>query len=443
MNFAGLLSLEPKKFARALLFTLLCYGSSTAQVSAETEITPLGLPALDQSNPLVLQVITETYQVVLAEPKSAQTWGEYGMALAANGFMDDSVVALENAHRLEPHELKWLQLLTSGLNSLSDDRDLLFTEKLETLGSRSADAKFTASLVYEAHGQLKQATTALKQALKAKPDQPALNYLLGQLLYTLKRYDESRNYLLKAMKALPTSARIRASLLKLSNHISIAPELIPEAKNAQDLREISYSPDLETEIIKKYSRQEKVLNYRVLESMRIRDWATAKQQFVWLDEYYQLPTAGRVMYGQTLEALGEYEAAEEQYRHLLHEDETNQQIRLALADLMFVVQKPEAERHYQWLLLNSDNNSIKAEALQGLGKLAARTGNLKGALKQLSAALAINSRSAAFHFDIVPVYAGLKRFSKARWHMQQAQSLGMTIPPNLKEMLDHAEQQDR
>lgn len=435
--------MKSKKFAKALLFTLVCCCLSITHVYAEAKITPLGLPTLDQSTPLVIQVIKETHQAVLARPNATHTWGEYGMALAANGFMDDSVVALENAYRLDPQEPKWLQLLASGLNFLSDDRDLLFIEKLEALGSRSADAKFTASLVYEAHGQLERAVSALKQALKEKPDQHALNYLLGQRLYTLKRYDESRNYLLKAMKVLPTSARIRASLLKLSNHILIAPELIPEMQNAQDQREISYSPDLEVEAIKKYSRQEKVLNYRTLESIRTRDWVTAKQQLAWLDEYYQLPTAGRVMYAQTLTALGEYEAAEEQYRHLLHENRTNQQARLALADLLFVTQKPEAEIHYQWLLTNSNSGNIKAEALQGLGKLAARKGNLEEALKQLTAALALNSRSATFHFDIAPIYAGLKRFSEARRHVQQAQSLGMIIPPSLKEMLDRAEQQHK
>ncbi len=435
--------MKPKKFAKVLLFTLVCCCLSTTHVYAKAEITPLGLPTLDQSNPLVIQVIKKTHQALLAKPGSAHAWGEYGMALAANGFMDDSVVALENAYRLDPQEPKWLQLLASGLNFLSDDRDLLFIEKLEALGSHSADAKFTASLVYEAHGQLEQAVSALKQALKEKPDQHALNYLLGQRLYTLKRYDESREYLLKAMKAQPTSARIRAALLKLSNHIQIAPELIPEMQNAQDQREISYSPDWEIEAIKKYSRQEKVLNYRALEAIRTRDWATARQQLAWLDEYYQLPTAGRMKYAQTLAALGEYEVAEAQYRHLLRENKSHQQARLALADLLSITQKPEAEIHYQWLLTNSNSRNIKAEALQGLGKLAARQGKLEEALKQLTAALALNNQSAIFHFDIVPVYAGLKRFSEARKHAQQAQSLGMVIPPNLKEMLDRAERQHK
>lgn len=71
--------------------------------------TPIPIPApnLSQAYSEVAEVIHESRAVLVSHPDSAESWGDYGLVLAAHEFTNDALLCLAHAADLEPRDPRW------------------------------------------------------------------------------------------------------------------------------------------------------------------------------------------------------------------------------------------------------------------------------------------------------------------------------------------------
>jgi tetratricopeptide (TPR) repeat protein len=399
------------------------------------------LPSLPKNTPvLVDRIVRDAYQKCLSNSSSAIAWGEYGKTLLMNGYKHDSVYAFQGAYRLDDKNYRWPYLIAYALIDDSAEEALKFVTEAAGLNNQSIDVMFLQARAYEAVGEIEKAVALLTQVVKRAPNDAAVNYLLGQLLLALRRYQESKPYLLKAMRLSPASAKTRASLLSLSNFTDIEKQLIPAADKVNSDRDITFASKLVNEMLP-LSRLPWSIGIMANRYMHQKNWQAAETRFGMLEEYYDIKPADLANYAVVLTVLQKYELAEEKYKIAIKQAPKELSYRLGLADLLFLNRKPEAKSRYQWLLSNSVSDEYKSEGLQGLGRIAASKGDLKKGLQLLTQATKLNSKSADMQMDLVRIYADMKQFDKAYDHLANAERLGMKVDGQFKMMLDRAREQ--
>ena len=68
---------------------------------------PIPDPNLSQSYPEVAEVIRESRAVLVAHPDSAESWGDFGLVLAAHEFTNDALLCLARAEDYAPDDPRW------------------------------------------------------------------------------------------------------------------------------------------------------------------------------------------------------------------------------------------------------------------------------------------------------------------------------------------------
>lgn len=427
-----------------LLIVFLLGISAVLPAAGATEARPGFEPKLPPSHKImpvpVEKIVRAAYQKCLSNKKSSTAWGEYGKSLLINGYKNESVHAFKGAHRLDKTDYRWSYLVAFALIDNSAEEALKYVNEAASLNDRSVDVLYLQAQVYEAVGDIKQAIGILGKAVKIVPNDAAVNYLLGQLLLSDRRYQDSRPHLLKAIQLVPTSANARASLLRLSNFVNIDKDLIPAPDKVNSDHDIRYISKAIREMLP-LSRLSHDIGFKANRYMRQKNWLAAEEQFRMLEQYYDLKSEGLADYAVVLTVLQKYDQAEEKYRALIKQSPQKPSYRLALADLLFLNRKPEAESGYQWLVSNSVSNEYKSEGLQGLGRIASSKGDLKKGLQLLIEATKLNNKSSVMQMDLVRIYADLKEFDKAFRHLANAERLGMKVDDRFKMMLGKAMQQ--
>ena len=425
------------KYSTGLLFFLSTGLSSVVMATNSLSIYQTLLPPLDKAPKLVRQNIEQKYSAVTKDKQSAIAWGEYGKTLLANRLPEESRQALLNAHQLDPNNYEWPYFLAYISELEQPAESVQLAEKALKLNSSSADVYYLLASAYTALGKIEKSLLYIDQAYKLAPDNLAINFLHGQLLMNNKKYTESKPHILKAMKLAPTSSKVRATLLQLSKFISINDNLIPSSEEANIEENIVYSSTLMNDVLTQSLYPEN-LSLNAKRYMREQRWHAAERNFQLLEKYYDLTEAGQADYALVLTTVLKYGQAEDRYRKLINQSPGNLHYRLSMGNLLLMNRKPEATQHYQWLLDHSKNSEYKSKALQGLGRIAAGSGDLNKGLNLLTQAIKLNEKSADMHMDLVRVYADLKQFEKAFFHLNEAQKLGMDISSSFKSQLEIA-----
>lgn len=409
--------------------------------AANNHLHAVSLPALDKRPALVQKVIKESYQPTLTIKDSAAIWGEYAMTLMANGIRDEAIPALQNAHTLDPKNYRWPYLIAFSLLEDSGEKALKYALIAQKIKPDAIDVLYLMAQSYESVGDVKAAINVLQKTAKLAPENAAINYLLGQLLFTAKEYEKSKQYLIKTSQLAPSSKKVKDSLVRLSRLVKIEKTLLARLeKTAKNDADITYKSDVFFDVLSR-SRMPQNLSMAASMNMRSRNWAAAESQFSMLEKYYSLSDQGLADYALVLTVMQKYGQAEDRYKVLIKKNPKDLRIRLSLADLLFMNRKISAETHYQWLLENATSNAYKSEALQGLGRMAASNGDLKGALKLLKQAVKLNAKSSDMQIDLVRIYADMKDFDKAFFHLAEAEKLGGQVDRNFKARLKHAQEQ--
>lgn len=424
--------------SKILLLTGLLLSSCLFDVSAE-QLHEAHLPALDRVPPLVDETINRAYENLVSGKQSADDWGEYGKVLFANRIRNEAILAFQNAHALDADNYVWSYLLAYLTLLDSSDKTIDYIEAAYKLEPSSLDVCYLMAEAYAAVGELDKAISAIEKAWRLAPDNLYINYYYAQLLMTARQYSASKKYMLKAAKLAPSSSRIRASLLQISKHTDIDQSLIPSAAQASNEEDIVYPSMIKKEALTR-SRLPGNMTELALMYLRTHQWRQAEQILSLLNQHYTMTADSKSIYALVLTVLHQYDEAEKLFNELIGQYPEKAEYRLGLANLHFMNRKPEAGSHYQWVLDHAGTDTLKSRALHGLGRIAAKEGDLPRSRELIEQAVKINSTSAEMQRDLIMTYASLKQFDKAFQQLAEAEKLGIHIPSRFSSHLEKLRQ---
>lgn len=153
-------------------------------VAVTTKVPLADLPAIDLEavDPAVVRMIQDARKSVEKSPRSADAWGDFGVALYAHDFNAAAADAFAKAAELAPHEARWHYLQARAMETI--DADVAVT--------------------------LLQKTVAICQD---DPEAPALQ--LSEQLLALNRFDEAKKQLTQFLARHPGHARAQLALGRL------------------------------------------------------------------------------------------------------------------------------------------------------------------------------------------------------------------------------------
>jgi len=140
-----------------------------------------------------------TRQLLERSPNFAPALKLKGMLLEEAGQSSDAAVAYERALRFAPNDPDLL--LKTGIYALAaGDREQSISrlQRCAKILPNDGDAQFYLAQAYHLNGQDERALTAIRQSLKAEPDNPAVWQKYGELLCGTGECNGGLTWLLKA-----------------------------------------------------------------------------------------------------------------------------------------------------------------------------------------------------------------------------------------------------
>lgn len=417
------------------LFTLL------GLVACAEKIPLPPQPNLEGVSEIIKEHINSKRSDVINNIQSGKHWGQYGIALQADEFLEDALLCYRQAHKLDSNEPKWPALIAV---LLQDEPSSTALESLKTaliLEPDSAALNYFLGKLLENNGDVSNAIKAYRKAQAVAPNNPAITFALGRTLYNQKEYSQSRPLLMDAMRLNPRSAITRSYLLQLQKATGSEIASLPTAAEADDTTPIEAPPPYQFEIDNE-SRTESGLRRISLYYVNQQRWGAAENRLGLLTTHYP-PTEGDLFnYALVLEKQHKTASARAQYKKLTQLFPSNLSAWLNLADLTLAAGSPDkASSYYQQALDRAQSPQEKGRSLQGLGRIAASKGKLERAYEMIEKAIQEDPKSGILHMDAVRINADLKRFEQVRHHLAEAEKRGFKVDPAFKLQLEFVEKQ--
>jgi tetratricopeptide (TPR) repeat protein len=159
-----------------------------------------------------------TLKLLEQNPKFAPALKLKGMLLEESGQNAQAAAAYEEALKFAPDDPDLL--LKSGIYKLAaGDRDeaLKRLQHCTRITPRDGDAQFYLAQAYHVKGQDKSALVAIRQSLKAEPENPSVWQKFGELLCATEDCQTGLSWLIKAQRGDPKLAHIDFDIA-LSNY---------------------------------------------------------------------------------------------------------------------------------------------------------------------------------------------------------------------------------
>ncbi len=153
--------------------------------------------------------MTLTLQLLERHPKFAQALKLKGMLLEQTGQNSDAAVAYEEALKLTPNDPDLL--LKTGIYALAAGNREQAINRLRRCAKilpNDGDAQFYLAQAYHLKGQDELALLAIRQSLKAEPDNPAVWQKYGELQCSTGNCADALGWLLKAQRSDANLPRI-------------------------------------------------------------------------------------------------------------------------------------------------------------------------------------------------------------------------------------------
>ena len=170
------------------------------------------LPDLSNAEPQVAAAITEAYELVLAEPDSAQRWGRYASLLHVHAFAGPAAGAYETAARLEHGEFRWPYLLAILLEPEDPVASLEKLEEALRRNDRYAPLHVRYGQILQRMGRTAAAMEAFRQASRLDDRNAFAHAGLGQCLIDAGQAEQAKRHLDRAVKLDPECRRALSAL---------------------------------------------------------------------------------------------------------------------------------------------------------------------------------------------------------------------------------------
>jgi tetratricopeptide (TPR) repeat protein len=156
----------------------------------------------------------------------ANTYLYLGMQTSKKAYLDDSLVWINKAHKIDPRNVKVAYSMGNVFLAMDEyDKGI---EKLEYAFSNGGNDKETSELLaaaynnkaysyYEIGRNMKEGLKMIDRAIVLSPDNGYILSTKAELLYKMKRFDEAYEYIQKAMKLAPDEPGIKQDLANIEN----------------------------------------------------------------------------------------------------------------------------------------------------------------------------------------------------------------------------------
>lgn len=418
---------------------LICLAALLGLLACTAKIPEPPQPNLEGAAKIIKEHIHSKRAALTSNMGSSEHWGQYGIALQANEFLEDALLCYQQAHKLDSSDPKWPALTAVLLQDEPNGTALLWLESALKLEPNSAALNYFLGKLLENNGDYSNAIAAYQHAQSAARGNPAITFALGRSFFNQKEYEKSRSLLLDAMRLSPRSAIVRSYLLQLEKVTGTKIATLPTEAEADLTTPIEAPPPYQFEIDNE-SRTESGLRRMSLYYIDQQQWAVAENRLGLLTSHYP-PTEGDLFnYALVLEKQQKTTAAKAQYKKLTELFPSNISAWLNLADVTLGNGSPDqAVYYYQQALDRAQSPSEKGRSLQGLGRIAAGKGKLEQALSDIQKAIQADSQSSILHMDAVRINADLKRFDRVRHHLAEAEKRGFKVDPAFKLQLEFVE----
>ena len=434
----------------------------------------------DGMEPAVRAAIRGARDAVAADRGNAAAWGRFGMVLHAHRLGAPAGLAYAEAARLDDDDHRWPHLHARLLEAAEPARALGLADETLRRSPRFAPALALRARVLEGMGDDDGAEAAWEALRDAAPGSVEAPLALGRRRLLRGDLEAARTAFERVVEHLPSSAAGWTFLAQVSRRLGDPDAAAQAAARARTAaRSASFGsttdPDPLLIAVENLRADSRGREARARRAAAAGDHDGAEAIYRRLVD--EQPGSADLHYnhGNALARLGRTAEAEAAYRTALARDPDSSGAMANLANLLARGGRdPEADDLYRRsiaadpthvpTLLGASSlhfqrgNLRQAErylrdalasapdhpgALQGLGQLLATAGRLGEAADTLSRALAAArdagaapGQLAGIHFLLADVERQRGRTAEARTHLTQAETLGMSVPPAFRALLE-------
>jgi tetratricopeptide (TPR) repeat protein len=465
---AGIISVGTLAALLAAVFPLFF------NISCSRPIPPVPAVSLDGLDADVRVAIEKARDEALAEAKSGEASGRFGMVLEAHSLHLQAALAFERAIRLDPKQFAWRYYLAmseenaarpeQALAAISDalrirpdytpavlKRGALllklgrFAESdavLEPLLARnpgSAETLYTLGRLKFAQGDFTAAEDLYRRATEAYPTYGAAWYGLADAERRRGQKEESeKNFRLAESykdRTPPSEDQLRRDVLKLATGIETR---LAEAKRLMDRRQFDQASQIYKEVLTRHPENPDCLVNLLYMAQFPNQSSPEEVEALYATAIRVSPELPQVYlyYGTALASQGKYEAAAAAIEKGIALKPDDGEAQAWYADILMKQHRPaQAIEHYR-LALAVDPSFRPARLM--LGQLLISTGRSRDAIPVLLPALQRNDKATPlFLMTLAQAYANTGDAPKAIERLKQARPLVLQSgPPNLLAQID-------
>ena len=205
--------MRPRGALATLLLAAVLWAAACERPASEAARL-LPEPDTTEMEEQVAQRLRETRSAVLEEPRSAATWGRFGMVAHAHELLDEAAVAYREAEKLDPRNERWPYYLGDVLSVLGTDLEAAeqaFRRAME-LRPDYGPAHMRLGSVLVAAGRNEDAEPELERALVLAPELQPARVALAQVRLARGELEASAALLEEVLDTLPRHGQALSTL---------------------------------------------------------------------------------------------------------------------------------------------------------------------------------------------------------------------------------------
>lgn len=216
--------------------------SARGPIPAESEIPEVDLALAE---PRVKQFIETASQRVRSDRRSAEAWGNLGIAYDAHELYDPAIACYRLAKRLDPKDERWSYFLARVLEFKSEDAEEIASAYRDATKCKPNYAPIRVRLgdALQRQNSFEEARASYQRATELDPNLWLGHRGLGQALLSLDRPQEAVAPLERAVQLNPEDGAARASLARALNLNGERERAVAESERSRVLEQLHTLPD--------------------------------------------------------------------------------------------------------------------------------------------------------------------------------------------------------